>query len=102
MDRSKDNGPDSAPAYTLTRRELRDLVRQEVQAAVAQSMGNATTGTRKPFFSVKEASTYSGLGKSTIRLYIRKGRLKTGRVGRRVIIAASDLDAFMCANPKWT
>lgn len=52
----------------------------------------------KGFLTVKEAAGYSGLGSSTIRLYIRKRRLQTHKVGRRVLIKRTDLEAFLEAN----
>ena len=53
----------------------------------------------KGFLTVKEAAAYSGLGSSTIRLYMRKRQIKTHKVGRRVLIKRTDLEAFLESNP---
>jgi len=50
------------------------------------------------YLTVKEAANLSRLGPSTIRLYIRKGKLKAATVGRRVIIRQEDLEAFIDEN----
>ena len=58
-----------------------------------------TSASAKPYLSVKEAAEFARLAPSTIRLYIRKGKLKAQKVGRRVIISRGDLEAFLSRNP---
>jgi excisionase family DNA binding protein len=53
----------------------------------------------KAFLTIKQAALYSGLGSSTIRLYIRKRQLQAHKVGRRVLIKRTDLEAFLESNP---
>src|SRR5688572_28053705 len=53
----------------------------------------------KSFLTVKQAAGTSGLGASTIRLYIRKRKLKAQQVGRRVIINRTDLEKFLESMP---
>jgi excisionase family DNA binding protein len=52
----------------------------------------------KAFLTIKQAADVSGLGSSTIRLYIRKRKLAARKVGRRVIIKKTDLEAFLESN----
>ena len=51
------------------------------------------------FLTIKQAAETSGLGASTIRLYIRKRKLRAQQVGRRVIIKRSDLENFLESQP---
>lgn len=53
----------------------------------------------KAFLTIKQAAGISGLGSSTIRLYIRKRQLAAQKVGRRILIKTSDLEAFLESNP---
>jgi excisionase family DNA binding protein len=53
----------------------------------------------KSFLTVKQAAATSGLGVSTIRLYIRRRQLRAQQVGRRVLIKRGDLERFLEANP---
>ena len=53
----------------------------------------------KSFLTIKQAAETSGLGTSTIRLYIRKRKLRAQQVGRRVIIKRSDLENFLESQP---
>jgi len=99
----KTGAPDSTMVVTMTRGELRELIRAEVQMAVGTAKGASLnpdpSGGQKPYLSVKEAAEFAGLAPSTIRLYIRKRQLKAQKVGRRVIIVRSDLEDFLSRNP---
>ena len=44
---------------------------------------------------IPEAARLSGIGRSTIYAEIKSGNLKIRKVGRRTIIAMSDLRAFL-------
>jgi excisionase family DNA binding protein len=61
----------------------------------AMQAGNA----EKSFLTVKQAAETSGLGVSTIRLFIRKRQLPAQKVGRRVLIKRTDLERVLEANP---
>jgi excisionase family DNA binding protein len=52
----------------------------------------------KPYLTVKEAAEFARIAPSTIRLYIRKRQLRAQKVGRRVIIATSELENFLSRN----
>ena len=90
--------PAAQLAVTLTVAELRQLIREEFEVAVGRS-APIKTNKEKPYLTVKEASELSGLGTSTVRLYMRKGLLRAHKVGRRVIISVSDLNTFLSRNP---
>ena len=99
----KPNAPDSAMLVTMTKGELRELIRAEVQKAIGPEKGASLNtevgGSQKANLTVSEAAAFSSLAPSTIRLYIRKRQLKAQKVGRRVIIVRSDLEAFLSRNP---
>jgi excisionase family DNA binding protein len=74
-----------------------DAVREAMNVNVREvvQLGNA----KKSFLTVKQAAETCGLGISTIRLLIRKRRLKAQKVGRRVLVKRNDLESFLEANP---
>lgn len=46
-------------------------------------------------YSVDEAAAALGIGRSTLYRLIRDGRLRTLRLGRRVLITATELEGFL-------
>ena len=78
---------------------LRRIVREEMATAIGTRNHKASEATGKPYLTVKEAAAASGLGASTIRLYIRKRQLRAQQVGRRVLIKRSDLNLFLESQP---
>jgi excisionase family DNA binding protein len=62
-------------------------------------MNAAAGGGQKPYLTVKEAADFGRLALSTVRLYIRQRKIKAQKVGRRVIIAREELEAFLSRNP---
>jgi excisionase family DNA binding protein len=99
----KPNAPDSAMVVTMTKADLRELIRAEVQMAICTAkratLNPDVGGSQKANLTVREAATFTSLAPSTVRLYIRKRQLKAQKVGRRVIIARSDLEEFLSRNP---
>jgi excisionase family DNA binding protein len=83
---------------TITVKQLRDLVREELQAAMGQRMTTNTTNPEKAYLNVESAAALSDLGKSTIRLYIRQGKIPAHHVGRRILIERADLVKFLNSN----
>ena len=83
--------------------EFRQIIREELQAVIKLTSRPGPTDKpkriNKPYLSVKEAAKMATLAPSTIRLYIRKGKLKAHKVGRRVLIAKADLESFLRMNP---
>jgi excisionase family DNA binding protein len=80
-----------------------DIIKPIVEEAVRQALHNNSHQIRsgavdKAFLTIKQAADISGLGPSTIRLYIRKRQLAAQKVGRRVLIKGSDLEAFVESN----
>jgi excisionase family DNA binding protein len=82
-----------------------DIIKPIVEEAVRQALNINSRDVRPEAFAdngyltIKQAAAYSGLGASTIRLYIRKRQLQTHKVGRRVLIKRTDLEGFLEANP---
>jgi excisionase family DNA binding protein len=94
---------DSTMLVTMTAGQLRELIRAEVQLAIGTAKGASLNpelgGSQNPYLTVRETADFARLAPSTIRLYIRKRQLKAQKVGRRVIIARSDIEAFLSRNP---
>jgi len=92
---------------TLSVGGLRKLLREEIKAVLVENkyqpnFQRSTNGDQTgamPYLTIKEASDVARIAASTIRLYIRKGKLKTQRVGRRIIISRAELEKFLGAAP---
>src|SRR5262245_56514376 len=76
---------------------LRKVVREEIREALGNGQKNSET--EKRYLTIEEASQFSRLAPSTIRLYIRQRKLRALKEGRRVIIKTTDLEKFLEANP---
>jgi excisionase family DNA binding protein len=76
---------------------IKEAVREAMNLNLRGAMHAETT--EKSFLTVKQAAEASGLGVSTIRLYIRRRQLRAQHVGRRVLIKRSDLERFLEGNP---
>jgi excisionase family DNA binding protein len=100
---------DSNPCALLTIGELRQVIRTELLGVLGKYGGlqerrtssspNQSIAT-KPYLTVKEAAELARLADSTIRLYIRKGKLKRQKVGRRIIISRIELEKFLGLDSK--
>jgi len=102
MSHTVNNTQDTNLAVTLTVVQLRALVREEVEAAIGS--GRNLTQTQRPhtskaYLTIKEAAELARISPSTIRLYVRKRKLRAQKVGRRVIIKRTDLERFLEALP---
>ena len=94
---------DSDPLVTLTVGGLRKLLREEIKAVLAERehqpslarSGDSKVTAAMPYLTVQEAAKLSRIAVSTIRLYIRKGKLRPQKVGRRIVISRAELDRFM-------
>ncbi len=85
-------------AVSLSVRELRALVRDEIIAALDNRPGSTSRqvqGAQSPYLSVRDAAEYSHISPSTIRQAIRSGRLVAHKVGRRVLLKKSELQDFI-------
>ena len=80
---------------------IKPIVKEAVREVLGSGgMRNGENGDNgKTFLTVRQAAETSGLGASTIRLAIRRRRLRAQRVGRRVLVKRSDLESFLEANP---
>ena len=76
---------------------LRRVVREEIHEALSNGQKNKES--KKPYLTIKEASEFSRLAPSTIRLYIRQRKLRALKEGRRVIIKSCDLEQFLESTP---
>jgi len=79
---------------------IKPIVKQAVREAISvNNDAKQITLTDKAFLTESQASELSGLGVSTIRLYIRKRQLRAQKVGRRILIKGADLESFLESNP---
>jgi excisionase family DNA binding protein len=85
--------------------QFREVIRQEILSVINERKGgynkdkhnhNDSLGDR-PYLTISEAAKLTTLAASTIRLYIRRGKLKAEGVGRRRIIGRVELERFMAA-----
>jgi excisionase family DNA binding protein len=51
------------------------------------------------FLTVTEVATYLRSGASTVRVWIREGRLPIFRIGRRVLIHRADIERLTGSRP---
>lgn len=58
-----------------------------------KDMGTIIQGIK--FYTVAEVSEIIGVTNQTTRKYVKEGRLKGKRVGRPILIAEEDLNAFL-------
>jgi len=92
--------------HSLLGEALAAILKPIVKEAVREAMGenghrcNIVTEPAKSYFKIAEAAKFSCLADSTIRFYMRKGKLKALKVGSRVIIKREDLDTFLEAHRK--
>lgn len=63
-------------------------VRLELQRVRNQAKGNDP-------LSIKEATDYLGIGRTTLNQYIKRGEITPSEYGSRVWIIRSELDAFI-------
>lgn len=78
-------------AQIPTADEIRTIVREELRAALA----DLPTG--PAILTVEQAAGLAGVSEKTLCSWIKRGRLKASRPGRRYQITRSDLDACMTA-----
>ena len=50
-------------------------------------------------YTIAQAAKASGAGRSTLYVEMKEGRLKARKLGRRTIVLASDLAAWLAALP---
>ena len=91
------NEPNLADALAAI---LKPIVKEAVREAMVSNVkATAQQPAEKSFLTIKQAAEVSGLGASTVRLYIRKRQLRAQQVGRRVLVKRSDLEKFLETNP---
>ncbi len=58
-------------------------------------MMQTTITQNKMAYSVEEISAQSSLSKAFVRLEIKRGKLKAGKFGRRVLVSANNLKSYL-------
>ncbi len=85
-------------AVSLSVRELRALVRDEIIAALDSRSGSTARqvpGTQSPYLSVPEAAEAARISVSAVRQAIRAKQLAVCRAGRRVLVTRKALQDFL-------
>lgn len=62
---------------------------------MAQYSETSSERQRRIAYSVREVAEQTGLSQPFVRLEIRRGNLRASRVGRRVIILVTSMDAWL-------
>jgi excisionase family DNA binding protein len=94
---------DSTPFVMLNVEQFRQVIRQEILSVMNQKTSSHKTLTQdrsledRAYLKISEAAKLTTLAPSTIRLYVRRGKLKAEGVGRRRIISRAELDRFLSA-----
>lgn len=57
----------------------------------------ATEGLNVGFLSINDAATFFGVTRNTMRSWIRYGRLKTIKIGKRRLIATGEIKRLIAA-----
>ena|SRR5215468_9590916 len=78
---------------------IKPIVIEAVREAFRTQLSTSTVASNKTFLTVKQCAEVSGLGISTIRLYLRRRKIPAQKIGRRILIKRSDLDRFLESNP---
>ena len=80
----------------ITVGQLRQLIREESVGHRGSPVSDSPPGSSsEPYLTVAEAANLARIAESTVRARIRNGDLRAQRVGRRVIIARTELDRFL-------
>ena len=66
-----------------------------IQPRVIREIREGEEQKMKPLWSVEKAAELLGLSPWTLRAYIRDGRLRPVRLGRRVLLEESELERFV-------
>ena len=75
---------------------IRDVVRDELRAALADHRGTPLlAASSDPYLSLANAARLADVAPGTVRAWIRAGRLPAKRAGRVFRIARSELEAFL-------
>src|ERR1041384_4819773 len=94
----------STPIVMINVEQFREVIRQEILSVMntehgTQSQAVTYTDSRadRPYLTISEAAKLTTLAASTIRLHVRRGKLRAERVGKRRMVARAELDRFLAA-----
>lgn len=81
----------------LDENALRSLIRDEVRAVVREELAKLELGrpVAQEFLSPETAATLTETSASTIRSWLREGRLRTYHAGRLVRVRRDELEALL-------
>jgi excisionase family DNA binding protein len=72
-----------------------DALIKEILDAIRATIRQELRFAGDEYLTIREASKLSSLSVPTVRLYVRLGKIKARRAGRRVIISRKDLEEFI-------
>jgi len=98
--READGGSSLAPVPTSPSEDHSEVIATAVRRAIADALGTPAptpvgVGHGPIMLSVADACAELRCGKTKLHELIRDGRIRTCTVGRRRLIARSDLEAFV-------
>jgi excisionase family DNA binding protein len=93
--RSIDN--DSKRVIDLTEKDLRDLVSDSVQNAVAEIKSLIITQTliTTKYLSRKETALLLKITLTTLRDWVKSGKIRAHKIGRRVLFKPKEIDEML-------
>ncbi len=93
---------DAHPLDEIIRAIVRDVVREEIRAALSEGAGDATRRNGSSaathgdgYLSIARAAAFADVAPGTLRRWIRSGRLPVRRAGRVYRIARAELEDFL-------
>lgn len=82
---------------TLTVGELRALIREEVQRALAERRGGAAAGPARSYIGPEELAKHFGVSRGTVHNWVRTGGCPHEVRGKIVRFKLSDVEAWFAA-----
>ena len=86
----------NTPEFNRALHEVSEQLRKNLSEALAKPiviLSNGKIEMTSRHMTRKEAATYLKVCLSTLDNYIKQGKIKTSRIGSRVLIKKSDLDS---------
>lgn len=83
-------------ANKASKRRVKERQQKELENKQLQS--NKIELSQKEFLSINDTATLIGVSRSTVYRYINTGELKASRIGKRILLKASDLDLLFHEN----
>lgn len=84
----------------LTEKELRTLLREELQAIAEQNLTNSTAPHQQTIFNFSQGCEYLGISKSHGYKLTSQRLIPYSKQGKRIFFEKSELDKWLLSNKK--